>query len=539
MTGRAAGSNVLPLAALAVALFGLYAFSLGRAPIYLHEAEVMFALHAHSIATTAHDTYGRFLPLYFQMAPIGENVWFQPALVYFTALFLRVLPVAEWTVRLPSVVVALADVAWIYVIARRLFERERSAVLAAALLALTPAHFIHGRIAMDYLYPVPFVLGWLWCLSVFLDRRRLIFLFAATSLLGLGMYTYIASIIMMPVYLALTFLALFRTDHHSSRPYLTALAGFGWPLVLLLWLVFHPFVINETFGRYRIGQIAAAPAPVAGLPLPALLEMVRHAVRFSELTGRLSLYWYFFDPAFLFVTGGYTNVVNSTRHVGVFLIPLLVFVPVGLVAAVRRPTVMNATTVTGFLAAPLAACLVVPEPYAIDRELAILPFGVLLAVVGVEAMLASPARRWRGAAVGLLAIIPLHFAFFLYDYYGDYRTRSAIWFNGNRRAALEEIIARTSGADPPRKIYLSTAHIPYLDVYWRLYLVKHHRDDLLQHTVYFDAESLDVRTIPQGSLMLASTNDARLRTLVQSGQLLKLADVPEPGDPPFFMLLRR
>jgi hypothetical protein len=90
-----------------------------------------------------------------------------------------------------------------------------------------------------------------------------------------------------------------------------------------------------------------------------------------------------------------------------------------------------------------------------------------------------------------------------------WRIRSAIWFNGNRRAALEEIIARASRAAPPPKIYLSTAHVPYLDAYWRLYLVKHHRGDLLHYTAYFDAESLDLRTIPQRSLMLASTKERR------------------------------
>ena len=50
---------------LLVAVCALYAIDLGRAPVYLHEAEVLFALHARSIATTAHDTNGRLLPLYF------------------------------------------------------------------------------------------------------------------------------------------------------------------------------------------------------------------------------------------------------------------------------------------------------------------------------------------------------------------------------------------------------------------------------------------------------------------------------------------
>ena len=50
----------------------------------------------------------------------------------------------------------------------------------------------------------------------------------------------------------------------------------------------------------------------------------------SMLTERISLYWRFFDPAYLFVSGGFARLTNSTRHVAVFLLPFLVLVPLGL-----------------------------------------------------------------------------------------------------------------------------------------------------------------------------------------------------------------
>ena len=52
------------LALAGVAVFALYGWNLGHAPIYLHDAEILFTLHAHSIAMTAHHTNGRLLPLY-------------------------------------------------------------------------------------------------------------------------------------------------------------------------------------------------------------------------------------------------------------------------------------------------------------------------------------------------------------------------------------------------------------------------------------------------------------------------------------------
>src|SRR5881398_602821 len=98
------------LALLVAGVFVLYTAKLGHAPVYLHEAEVLFALHAQSIATTLHDTNGRLLPLYFQMPQIGPNVWFHPMVVYAMAPFLAVLPLSEAAIRLPSVLVGLVDV---------------------------------------------------------------------------------------------------------------------------------------------------------------------------------------------------------------------------------------------------------------------------------------------------------------------------------------------------------------------------------------------------------------------------------------------
>src|SRR5439155_23480693 len=125
-------------------------------------------------------------------------------LVYVTSGFLTVLPFSEWSVRLPSAFLGTLDVVLLYVLARRVFGRRRHAALAAILLMLTPAHFIHSRIAMDYLYPVPFVLGWLLGLLVFIEEGRPWTLFASTLALGVGFYSYIAAVVMMPMYFVIT-----------------------------------------------------------------------------------------------------------------------------------------------------------------------------------------------------------------------------------------------------------------------------------------------------------------------------------------------
>jgi 4-amino-4-deoxy-L-arabinose transferase-like glycosyltransferase len=526
---------VAVLAALIAGVLVLYTANLARAPVYLHEAEVLFALHAQSIATTGHDTNGRLLPLYFQMPEIGVNVWFHPLVVYAMVPWLKVLPLSETAIRLPSVLVGLVDVMLIYFIGARIFRSERWGLIAAGLLALTPSHFLHSRMAMDYLYPVPFVLAWLLCLLTFLDHQRPRRLFAATSFLGIGIYSYIASTIMMPLYLAITLAAVWATVDRPIRWWLIAMAGFAWPLCLLIWFVFHPQVIVETLSRYGLDRGVAAPWPV-GAPTSVVLATMWRTAR---LSGRVSQYWSFFDPAYLFLTGGYANVVNSTRHVGVFPMPFLALVPIGVAALARRQRpVVDALLIVAFASAPLAACLAVPEPYAIDRELELLPFGALIAAAGARALATTPSRTLRLAGVVLLAAVPLHFVFFSVDYYRDYPRVAAFWFNWNARDAIAETVALESRTRPAT-IYLSTHHVANLEAYWKLYLIMYGRTDLLRRAVPFDSAGLDVRSIQSGSLLIVGPDDTALVPSIDAGLLRSVATIPEPAGPPFFSILVR
>ncbi len=467
------------LVLLALSVFAVYAFRLEHTPPHLHRDEMMFALQAQSIAATGHDLEGRLLPLYFEMRLIGERVWFHPILVYVTALFLKVLPLTEQTVRIPSTVIGVIDVLLMYFIARRLFESRAKAFGAAALLAITPAHVIHSRLAMDFIYPVPFVMGWLLCLLIYLERRQLRMLGFATALLGVGFFSYIASMITMPLLVVVTLLALWSTSTRTAAPYAVAVAGFLCPLLVAApWLLYHWSFVTDTLSRYQIGVAAGAATGVAARGSPhAIVRGMLAGLRPSMLTERLSLYWRFFDPSYLFVSGGFTRLTSTTRHVAVFPLAFLVLVPLGLIQMVtarRTPTSM--VVFLGFALAPVAACLTVLEPYASDRELVLLPFGVLIAAYGAERLLEVRTPSRHAAAVGLLALLPLHFLFFEFDYFGDYHRRVAFWFDWNHRDGLEAIIAREAADNRP--IVLSSGDDPLLPAFWRFAVLKHHREDL-------------------------------------------------------------
>jgi 4-amino-4-deoxy-L-arabinose transferase-like glycosyltransferase len=523
---------------LALGALVLYGTRLGGVPMYLSLDESFFALASHSIATTGRDLNDRFLPLYFQWpAEVSTDVFYQPMLVYATALVLKVLPFTETVLRLPAVIVGLADVVLIYFVALRLFKRESLAVVSAVVLLLTPAHFIHSRLAMDYLYPVPFVLAWMLGLLAFLDEGRPWTLFAGTFALGVGFYSYIAAIVMMPVYFAIT-CGLLLLRRRPLRDFGIALAGFALPLLPIVpWILTHPDAIARTAKRYELyGAAHAAPLLTVRT---AFLRSVRESLHFFAITERVSLYWYFFNPAYLFLTGG-LFVIGSTRRAGVFLLPLAVFIPVGINYLLNlRRTAAGALLLAGLITAPLAACLV-NEPYAVGRELELLPFGVLLAVVGVDAMLSAPSSwrtivRWT--AIVLLILAPLQFAFFWRDYFGRYAVESAGWFGGNVRGGVEDIIEREA-AQPHPAIYLSKL-LPYVEWTWRVYLIKHRRTNLLERTTYFDAGRVELTTIPKGSLLLVQNSEPASAALLRSDELAKLRMIAQPNGDPFAWVLEK
>jgi 4-amino-4-deoxy-L-arabinose transferase-like glycosyltransferase len=198
---------MLAQAVLAWALtMSLYALGLAVSPPHLTHDEIKFALQAKSIADTGRDINGRFLPLYF-VEP-GFSVGRDPICIYVMAAVLRVLPLSEISIRLSTVLVGAIGVGLTFVLAALLFQRSSIAWAAAALVALTPTYYIHSRLALSVIYPVPFTLAWLVALVLYLSRGQVRYAVACGVILGLGVYSYLAAAIMMPLYLVATVVTL-------------------------------------------------------------------------------------------------------------------------------------------------------------------------------------------------------------------------------------------------------------------------------------------------------------------------------------------
>src|SRR5262249_25874991 len=171
-----------------------------------------------------------------------------------------------------------------------------------------------------------------------------------------------------------------------------------------------------------------------------------------------------------------------------------------------------------------------------------------LAVLGLGALLLARVERekqWRVVSLALLALMPLQFSSFQRDYFSDYRVRSAHWLGGNIRGALEELIDR-DGHERVPAIYFNQLRAgsglldgrnEYMDAYWKSYLIKPGRQDLLARTQAFEPDK--VAGMPSGSLVLANLDDPVSGPIVKRGDLRPVAEIAELDRPPFFVVLQR
>lgn len=492
--------------AVMIAAGAMYSWSLDH--LYLVHDEVVYAINAHAIATTLRDINGQFLPVSIH---VTGGFFATPVNIYVTALFLKVLPLTEVTTRLPSVVIGLANIVLLHAVARRVFSRELPAVVAAGLFALTPVHFLHSRLGTDHEYAVTAVLAWTVCL-IGRDTLSVQRLLLAGAILGAGVYTYLGALIIMPACVVITWLVLSRQGVRSWQPFVAVAGGFALVIVpLVAWHLLHPAQYLNQMRMYSLGD-----TPAAG------------AIRFTD---RVSAYWAYFNPSFLFFAGD-TSLINGTRYAGVFLLPVIVLLPIGL-ARLMSYGVTTATLVTlSLLASPLAAA-VVGERYRINRALMLLPFVSLVAAMGVDALWAGGRRHSRVVALLLMIAIPLQFAGFYRDYFGDYRVRSARWLEYNIGGSLEEIIRQQPS--PPVPVYIAD-NIQWAPYYWQFYQAKHKRDDLARVTTYADPRTLAAGDLPAGSLLLCRILDEP--ALIAAG-LTRVVAIPEPDGVPWFSVLRK
>jgi 4-amino-4-deoxy-L-arabinose transferase-like glycosyltransferase len=477
---------------------------------------------------------GDFLPLFVNLAdptdpstnPWGET-WYQPLLFYLLAIVLKIAPMNEFTVRLPIAIVGgVITPILVYLVAMRLFKSRPLAWFGAVVFALTPPQLILSRQALDYVCPLPFMLGWLWFLIDYTETKRIRSLAIGGVILGLGFYSYIASWVMMPIYLAASVIVVWRCRAGFWRPMLASAAGFSLPvLVCIPWLYFHPTMLKQTFDRYQMSDQQQT----------SMIQEPRNAFRRDKVAATMATYWGYFEPGYLFLTGG-PSLTTSTGRVGVFLLPLAVLLPLGVYALLLRPDPygLNALILIGIVTAPIAATLK-GQPSMVQRALFMLPFASLVATAGLEWLWQRRERVARIGAIVLIAGIPLQFAVFYRDFFTHYALRSAFYYD----PAAAEDVCEYMMADPKAPLLYFSEELDDISAKWRYYTTRDHRTELLARTRYVMHDGLDIGPSDAGSLLAIDNKAQQLHDLEASGLWKIEKTISDVDQRPTVVILRK
>ena len=339
---------------LALATSILYSLELRREPIGPEEARLISA---------AQQTRAGVPPL---LVNIGGDRWVQPIGLYATALSHAIAP-GFFAGRHASILVASLNVALIFLVAWRLFSRYPPALVAAIILLFTPAHYAFGRLGIDVIYVIPFILIWLYALLAFLDNDRPASIALAAGALGAGVYSTPSAPLTM-VFLWLTMMvALWVSGRRKLSTLVTAAGTFVATLApLAVWFYLHPQTYLETYGRWAIF------AAHLRNPIDGLLAFFNR----NTLGTRASAYWHLLDPSYLFF--------SSSRSTAPLLMVSAPLIMAGIVRCARlAPNVAAVVILAGLVVAPLAGSSFGEQPY-IALALGLLPFAALLAAYGIE-----------------------------------------------------------------------------------------------------------------------------------------------------------
>lgn len=456
-------------------VFILYSFNLGFTPVHLNQDEMMFGLNAKSIAETGADYYGNKMPFYFWH--LG-GFWATPIIVYLTSIFLKFLPFSEITIRLSSAFLGTLNVALLMYLAHLIFRKNTLTFLAGVLIAFTPVHFIHSRLLLDNLYTVPFVLLWL----IFVKRKNF---FLSGLALGVGLHSYHAAKIIMPMYFLVTLPRVVLSGVKWTK-WGGFLLGFLIPLILFIpWLQKHPDTILN-----QVSYISS-------------IDKNFKVVDAQRVENFISNYFSYFSPEILF-TKGDRSLIHSTRRVGAFVFPVVFLLVFGIIEVLRNKSSFSKLILFGFLTYPVASALV-NDPQRISRSLVAIPFVILLSVYGIKFMLESKEKLLKPLLYFLLTSYIILLTSFLVDYFGNYRVRSSGWFNNNIGGAYESVIKSTE-IRPVEKIYLDK-NIYFAQLYFDFYQKKF-EVDLKDKTLLFDSNKENFTKFSKGSIVVTGRNVA-------------------------------
>ena len=431
--------HFLLLLILFLAIF-LRFWQLGQNPPSLTWDEAAWGYNAYSLGIDGKDEFGKFLPLSY-LESFGD---FKPPMyAYLDVIPVKLFGLNEFATRFPSALFGVLTVLVTYFLTKRIFGKskypERSALLAAGVLALSPWHIMLSRAAFEANVASFFLVCGVWLFLGGVQEKKWYLLLSIASFV-LSLHTFNTARIVAPLLVLVLAIGFWRNLLQRKKQIAFAvIIGILLILPTLKFLlssqaqlrfkevnIFSDIDVIKTSNQEIINDSSAWSRIIHNRRVGYALSYVRH-------------YLDNFNPGFLFIKGD-GNPKFSTQNVGELYLWDLPFLILGILFLFKRKEgnwwVIPLWIMLGVIPAATAR----ETPHALRIETIIPAFQILIAVGIVEFLSwfnnLQLGRHVRSIIITLIfSLLILNVIYYLHDYYYQYAAEfSGEWQYGYKNS---------------------------------------------------------------------------------------------------------
>lgn len=453
--------------------FSLRIYRLDSVPPSISWDEAAVGYNSWTIANYGRDEYGKSFPLFFKS--FGDDK--HPVHIYLTAIFVKLLGLSEFSIRLPSAVFGTLNVLLIFFLTNLLFKNQKISLIASFFLAISPQNIQFSRFNHEANFALFFFMLGLVLFFLLLKGKNNFLPFSVLSFL-VSFFTYHPAKVVVPIML-LVLLAFYTKDIILDKKNMITSAFII--LFCIVILIFNP----QLLGLSRINQTA--------LNEDEIIKTQVFKITSNKFLGRVNLYanqyLMHFSPKFLFISGD-KNPKLSSQSTGEFYKIDAIFLILGLFYLLFRRSRKGIIILVWAFIAPVPSAFAAEGPHA-ARSLFMMGSWNMISAVGFYSfisILKKPVYKLTVIIISLLVICFMMINYLTY-YFGEYATRYAIdWQYG-----MKQIVEYVKGHPEYTQIFMTDVRSqPYI---FFLYYLKVPQPDFSAKVIYNNYESKSYNTV--------------------------------------------
>ncbi len=417
---------------------------LGQIPVGFHTDEASLGYNAYSLLKTGKDEAGHSLPLYIDTfgdnRPTGYN--------YLDILPIKYFGLTVFATRIPSAFFGALSIFAIACLSFVLFKNKSIAILAAAILAITPWSVVLSRASDEAIIATFFVMlgfaGIFWGIRT---KRQLYLLLGGFSLL-VSFFFYHTPRVFVPM-LFLVYLIYFWWKFRSKigRNHQMVLGGIF--LVLSVIAVYLVFLVNGGTGRFAQVNIFGFPETKlvmqeqiredGTMHVPLLATRIVHNKVVNYSLTFIGNYFTYFTGDFLFIKGG-LPIWYQVPNMGLLYLVELPFLLYGIYLLCKSDDPYSKLPLLWLVLAPVVSAITVDDVPNVNRAMVLFPILDLIAAYGLYQLVQVVPKKIIPFTIAFISLLFVGNFFYFNHQYTVHASIHRTWYRNNGFAQMIQTI---------------------------------------------------------------------------------------------------